>query len=148
MKNSNGTSLREANLQYKSSIIPIITLEEIMFDKKTLERFFDFLNERKMDEMSELLAEGAELFFPKTRPLNGRERILKFFKILFRQYPQLSFEVQSTIIEGERAAVHWKNEGISRKGEPYENEGVTLFGVESDKRIGFISDFFKDTEKF
>jgi ketosteroid isomerase-like protein len=119
-----------------------------MFDKKTLERFFDFLNERKMDEMSWLLAEGAELFFPKTRPLEGKDRILKFFKILFRQYPELSFQVQNIIIEGNRAAVHWKNRGISRKGDHYENEGVTLFVEESAGLIGFISDFFKDTEKF
>ncbi|MDB9822872.1 nuclear transport factor 2 family protein [Deltaproteobacteria bacterium] len=59
-----------------------------MFDNKTLENFFDFLNHLKVAQMADLLAESTDLYFPKTPPLTGRERILKFFKILFRQYPE------------------------------------------------------------
>jgi hypothetical protein len=36
---------------------------------------------------------------------------------------------------------------MSRREEPYENEGVTILEMEAG-RIRFISDFFKDTEKF
>jgi hypothetical protein len=43
--------------------------------------------------------------------------------------------------------VHCKNHGKNRKGEDYENEGVTIF-KENKGLIGFMSDFFKDTEKF
>jgi len=119
-----------------------------MIDNRSLDKFFDSLNRRDLERMGDLLAGGAEFFFPKTQPLTGKESILRFFKILFRQYPELSFNVQSIIIEGQKAAVHWTNRGINRKGEPYDNEGVTLFKQESSGLIGFISDFFKDTGKF
>ena len=113
----------------------------------TVTKFFEVFNSRDMKRMGELLHEDAEFYFPKTKPLIGRERILKFLNILFRQYPELSFEVQRTICEGRNAAVHWTNKGHSRRKEPYQNEGATILEIENDKII-FITDFFKDTEKF
>jgi ketosteroid isomerase-like protein len=115
--------------------------------EQTVTKFFEVFNSRDMNRMKELLNEDAEFYFPKTQPLIGRERILKFLNILFRQYPELSFEVQRIISEGGNAAVHWTNTGRSRKKEPYQNEGVTILEMKGNK-ISFISDFFKDTEKF
>ena len=109
--------------------------------------FFDSVNDRDLERMRDLLMESAEFYFPKTQPLLGRERILKFFKILFRQYPELSFKIKRKIIQGNRAAVHWTNQGVTRRKEHYENEGVTILEEEGG-RISFISDFFKDTERF
>jgi ketosteroid isomerase-like protein len=113
----------------------------------TVATFFEVFNTRDMDGMAELLHENAELYFPKTRPLIGKKRILKFLNILFRQYPELAFEVQRIICQGDNAAVHWTNAGRSRRHEPYQNEGVTILEMAAGK-IHFISDFFKDTEKF
>jgi ketosteroid isomerase-like protein len=120
----------------------------IMLDNRMLDKFFNALNRRDLDQMGTLLTEDAEFHFPKTQPLMGRERILRFFKILFHRYPELLFQVERRIVEGQRAAVHWTNRGVSRKGDPYDNEGVTLFEGGDKSRIIFISDFFKDTEKF
>jgi ketosteroid isomerase-like protein len=120
----------------------------IMLDNRMLDKFFDALNRRDLEQMGGLLAEGAEFYFPKTQPLTGKERILRFFKILFHRYSELLFHVERTIVEGQRAAVHWTNRGVSRKGEPYDNEGVTLFEEGDEGRIVFMSDFFKDTDKF
>ncbi|KPJ75889.1 MAG: hypothetical protein AMJ54_13525 [Deltaproteobacteria bacterium SG8_13] len=110
-------------------------------------QFFDALNDRNFDIMAELLDADAEMFFPKAPPLFGRKRILQFLRLLFRKYPQLTFSVHRIIRQGNLTAVHWTNRGKSRYDEPYENEGVTLIEL-SDGRIRFISDFFKDTEKF
>jgi ketosteroid isomerase-like protein len=118
-----------------------------MSREQTITKFFEVFNARDLDQMAELLHEDAEFYFPKTQPLIGKERILKFFNILFRQYPELSFEIQRIICEGSKAAVHWTNKGRSRRKEPYQNEGVTIMEMVDD-RISFISDFFKDTEKF
>lgn len=109
--------------------------------------FFEIVNRRSVDQMGLHLKENAQLHFPKSQPLTGTTRIVKFFQILFRRYPELSFDIQRVICQGNWAAVHWKNHGITRKNEPYANEGMTLFEFEDDK-IVFISDFFKDTEKF
>ncbi|MBT8364459.1 MAG: nuclear transport factor 2 family protein [Deltaproteobacteria bacterium] len=118
-----------------------------MSDKQLFHKFFDVFNHRDTKEMGDLLSPDAEFYFPKTQPLIGRERILKFLNILFRQYPELAFKIQRVIHQGDQAAVHWTNQGMNRRQEAYQNEGVTILEVQDDK-INFISDFFKDTEKF
>jgi ketosteroid isomerase-like protein len=115
--------------------------------EKAVAQFFHFINERDLEKLEDLLHEKAEFYFPKTQPLIGKEKILRFFKILFRRYPELVFQIQKRIIQGEAAAVHWSNEGVKKGGEQYANEGITLLEIKSQK-IVFISDFFKDTEKF
>jgi hypothetical protein len=59
----------------------------------------------------------------------------------------LVFQIKKCIVQGQAAAVHWSNEGVKKGGEPYANEGITLLETKSQS-IVFISDFFKDTEKF
>ena len=118
-----------------------------MAAEKTISDFFTFLNLRDLDRMKVLLREDARLDFPKTQPLLGLERILKFLHLLFRQYPELTFTLHRTIVQENRGAVHWTNQGKNRRGEPYENEGMTLLEFEEGK-ISYISDFFKDTGKF
>ena len=113
----------------------------------TITKFFEVFNSRDLDLMRDLLLPDAELYFPKTQPLIGKDRILRFLSILFRQYPELVFEVQRVICQENKAAVHWTNRGHNRRKEPYNNEGVTILELQADK-IKFISDFFKDTEKF
>ena len=115
-----------------------------MSDEQTIIRLFEIINRRDLDRFDDLLTEDAEFYFPKTQPLLNRDRIIRFFRILFRQYPQLKFQIQREIIQGKMAAVHWTNRGIHKSGEAYENEGVTILELEGDK-IRFISDFFKDT---
>ncbi len=113
----------------------------------TIREFFQAVNERDLGSMGNGLDSEAEFRFPKTQPLVGRDRILRFFKILFRQFPELTFDVKRIILQEQHAAVHWTNRGIGRNKTPYENEGVTLLEWE-DEKIRFMSDFFKDTEKF
>ncbi len=118
-----------------------------MSQQKTVFDFFELVNNRDLKRLGDLLTDGAEFYFPKTRPLIGKQRILRFFGILFRQYPELVFKIQRAIVQGTLAAVHWTNCGANRRQEPYENEGVSILEMEGT-RVRFISDFFKDTEKF
>jgi ketosteroid isomerase-like protein len=110
-------------------------------------QFFELFSSQGLDQMADFLTEDACLFFPKTQPLVGKEKILKFFQILFRQYPELTFTVEHIIAQQDKVAVHWRNKGVTRKKEPYENEGVTLFFFE-EGLVSLMSDFFKDTGKF
>ena len=118
-----------------------------MLSQSFIREFFAVFNQRNLDKMENLLSSDAEFYFPKTQPLIGKNRILKFFNILFRQYPQLNFDIQRTIIQDNQAAIHWTNQGKTKLDAPYENEGVTIMEL-MDGKIIFISDFFKDTEKF
>ncbi len=110
-------------------------------------QFFEFFSTQNLGQMANFLKEDACLYFPKAQPLKGKERVLKFFQILFRQYPELTFKVEHIIAQEGKVAAHWTNRGINGKSEPYENEGVTLFFFE-DGLVSMMSDFFKDTGKF
>lgn len=118
-----------------------------MSNEKFIQEFFDVFNHRNLGKMENLLRADTEFYFPKAQPLVGKNRILRFFNILFRQYPQLNFEIQRIIVQGHQAAIHWTNQGKNKRDVPYENEGVTILELKNGK-IRFISDFFKDTEKF
>ena len=110
-------------------------------------RFFEHMNRQELEAMEALLLPEAVFRFPKTEDLEGGTRIIKFLRILFRKFPELTFTIQGVIREGDRAAVHWTNRGTSKSGEPYANEGVTLMEFEG-ARLRAISDFFKNTERF
>ena len=112
-----------------------------------IETFFKLINSRDLEKMKDFLHPNAKFYFPKAKPLIGRDRILLFFKILFHQYPELTFEIQRVIRNGDKVAVHWTNHGTNRNKGSYENEGVTILEMKNNK-ITFMSDFFKDTEKF
>ncbi len=118
-----------------------------MSEQQTILKFFEVFNSRNMEKMGDLLHPEAEFYFPKTQPLIGKDRILKFLKLLFRQYPELSFTVVRVICQEHQAAVHWTNRGMNRRKEPYANDGATILEFK-DGKISYISDFFKDTEKF
>ena len=118
-----------------------------MAAEKTISDFFAFLNLRDLERMKALLREDARLDFPKTQPLLGLDRILKFLHLLFRQFPELTFTLHRTVVQGNWGAVHWTNRGKNRRGEPYENEGMTLLEFDGEK-IAYLSDFFKNTDKF
>ena len=117
-----------------------------MSDNHLVHKFFEMLNHRDTKEMEDLVGPDTEFYFPKTQPLIGKKRIMKFLNILFRQYPELDFKIQRVIQQDDKAAVHWTNQGMNRRKEPYQNEGVTILEMQ-DGKIRFISDFFKDTEK-
>ena len=105
---------------------------------------FSSLNNRELSHLSNHLEENAAFDFPGTKLIEGRKKILQFFKILFRKYPRLSFKVEGSIAEGEQVCVLWSNEGITSKGNPYNNQGITVVRI-SEGKICYISDYFKNT---
>jgi len=66
----------------------------VVAEELSIDRFFQFVNTRDLNMLEELLSEDAEFCFPKTQPVLGKKQIIRFFKILFRQYPELVFQVQ------------------------------------------------------
>lgn len=75
---------------------------------------------------------------------SGKNQILRFLNILLHRFPTLGFEGVREIIQENKAAIHWKNRGLKRNHEPYDNEGVTIIETEEDRipensRRGFFS---------
>jgi len=108
---------------------------------------FEAMNSRELDPLVELLAPDAVFHFPGTKPIEGPDRIRRFIRILFHRYPELRFTVERVIADESSAAAEWTNAGESRKGEPYENAGVTVL-VLGEEGIVYLSDTFKDTAIF
>ncbi len=109
-----------------------------------VESLFNALNNRDLSLLDSCLDEKANFDFPGTELIRGRKKIRLFFKILFRQYPSLHFNVESTLTEGNRACVLWTNAGEDRNGNPYNNRGITFIEFREGK-IVYLSDYFKDT---
>ena len=105
---------------------------------------FEAFNKRDLSELQHYLADDAVFDFPGTELLQGRKKILLFFKILFRKFPRLEFHIEEVIVDGDHACAVWSNEGENKEGHPYHNHGVTLVRM-SEGKIVFMSDYFKDT---
>ena len=105
---------------------------------------FTAMNSRDLSELGKYLAEDAVFDFPGAGTIEGRRKILIFFKVLFRMYPRLTFTVEEIIAEGAQACALWSNEGENKEGKPYSNRGVTFLKVRNGEMV-FLSDYFKDT---
>ena len=119
-------------------------MKDIINAGERAQLIFSAMNTRDLTILEKNLAEDAVFDFPGTERITGRRKILLFLKVLFRKYPQLQFTIEEIIIDGERACVVWHNEGKSRLGEEYKNNGITFVRL-SQGNIIFISDYFKDT---
>lgn len=108
------------------------------------EKIFTALNSRDLSALAPFLADDAVFDFPGVGCISGKNRILLFFKILFRKYPRLTFSLTDIIIEGERVCAVWNNEGENAHGRAYRNRGITFMRI-ANGQIIFISDYFKDT---
>ena len=105
---------------------------------------FSSLNNRELSLLTNYLDENAAFDFPGTKLIEGRKKILTFFKLLFRKYSRLTFTVEKTLEDGEQVCVLWTNEGVTGQGNPYNNRGITFVHITGGK-IQFISDYFKNT---
>ena len=112
--------------------------------KELIQIIFNAFNKRDVSELEGYLDEEAVFEFPGTELVKGPKRILLFFKVLFRKYPRLKFNVTDILVDGDEACAIWSNEGEDNTGKPYSNRGVTIVRIKEGK-IVFISDYFKDT---
>ncbi|MCP4681108.1 MAG: nuclear transport factor 2 family protein [Desulfobacterales bacterium] len=112
-----------------------------------LNNLFKSINGRDSLAMGELCDEEIVFHFPKTAPLEGRDKVLRFMNILFRKYPELIFTTGRIVVNGNLAATEWTNKGKDKADNPYNNAGVTFVELKNGKII-YMSDTFKDTEVF
>ena len=113
-------------------------------NKELAQSIFVALNSRNLATLEQYLSENARFDFPGVGTIEGRKKVVVFLKVLFRQYPRLVFAVEDIIAEGGQACAVWTNQGEDKKGNAYQNRGITLVRF-SEGKIIFISDYFKDT---
>src|SRR3954451_22105560 len=74
-------------------------------------RYFDAVTARNPDAMAECWAPGAVETLVGDQELVAPEGVRSYFSELFRAFPDFTFEVRSTITEGDRCAVLWRATG-------------------------------------
>ncbi|KPJ74128.1 hypothetical protein AMJ52_01835 [candidate division TA06 bacterium DG_78] len=112
--------------------------------KDLVKEFFRLLNKKELENLTAFLSPAVIFYFPGTKSLSGPHKVIQLFKAIFRKYPDLTFRIKDIIVEENRLAVSWTNSGTDVNGDPYQNEGVTLFRIEQGY-VTYISDYFKNT---
>lgn len=112
--------------------------------KKMAVGVFEAMNTSEFSKFQENACEDISFEFPGVDRIEGSKRVILFFKVLLRKYKDLKFEVTDVILEDDKACVVWNNKGEYNDGTPYKNSGITLFHFR-EKKVSFISDYFKDT---
>ena len=113
-------------------------------NQKLAKAIFTAMNKRDPTHLGQYLSDDAVFHFPGPGLIEGPRKILLFLKVLFRKYPRLKFFVEDILVEGDRGCAVWTNRGEDKKGNPYQNSGITFMRFSGGK-IVFISDYFKDT---
>lgn len=107
-------------------------------------RLFDAINRRDFEIFEDIVSEDVKFDFPGVDLMEGKKRVIMFFKILFRKYTKLEFSVETVIASDNKSCIKWKNCGILVNGDTYSNNGLTWINFDEGK-ITFMSDYFKDT---
>ena len=119
-------------------------MDDINYKQNMVKSIFNAMNTKDFSELKKITAGDVAFDFPGSGRIEGQRRVLIFLKALLRKYPKLTFTVSDTIVDNQRACAIWTNEGENIEGKPYKNSGITLIHF-LDRKIIFISDYFKDT---
>lgn len=99
------------------------------------ENFFSSLNDNDLGELLSYFSEEASLVFPGSNALGGfylgKGKIKKFFDKLFILVPDINFKIINIVSSQKLLIVEWMSQGITKKGLPYENKGVSILEIEN-----------------
>jgi predicted ester cyclase len=112
--------------------------------RKLVSNFFESVNNKEFEKLKSFLSAEAILHFPGTKPITGAEKVIQFLRIIYRKFPDLTFEIKDIIIDDDKIAAVWENSGTDTANNLYKNQGVTVFKIYKGK-VTYLSDYFKDT---
>jgi ketosteroid isomerase-like protein len=122
-----------------------------MTPRTVIERYVAAVEQRDMETVRELFAEGATWWLGGELPLSGtwrgRDAILgDFLGSIPRLYDpdSISIEVTSLIADGDVVALEWTSRAVTAAGEDYENRCAGVFTVR-DGRIVAVREYM-DTQ--
>jgi uncharacterized protein len=101
------------------------------------EELISALNARDFEEFISHFSDESSLVFPGSNALGGfylgKKKILRFLQKMFVLVPDIRFKTLNAISSERLAVIEWLSSGITKKGIPYENRGVSIFEIESGK---------------
>ena len=113
--------------------------------RRVIDRFYASYTGGDLEGMLAVMAEDAVVTFLGHGTFRGKGEIRPYMTWAGTQLPRLDFRVRTKIVDGRHAAVVWDESGVTKRGEPWESQGVDVYRVE-DGRIVELT-VFSDTEK-
>lgn len=115
-----------------------------------IDEIFSGLNNHDIEDIVSPFLEEASLVFPGYNSLGGfylgKKKVRKFFQRLFLLVPDIHFTIKNVLQSDRNIVVEWVSTGITKKGIPYANNGVSFLEMEN----GCVKEMrlYLDTEKF
>lgn len=117
--------------------------------RELVEKFMVDLESRDVERLRPWFHDESVLWMPPVGKIEGARRILAAFRIIFRGYSDLHWNVTNIMDAGNRRFVYETDSwGTIGKSTPYKNHILTIIDFDEHGRIVFLSDYFKDTAIF
>jgi ketosteroid isomerase-like protein len=113
--------------------------------RRVIDRFYASYTGADLDGMLAAMAEDAVVTFLGHGTFRGIGEIRPYMTWAGTQLPKLDFRVRRKIIDGQHAAVVWDETGVTKRGEPWESQGVDVYRIDSGRIVELT--VFSDTEK-
>jgi uncharacterized protein (TIGR02246 family) len=113
--------------------------------RATLDRFYVAYTSGDLEGMLSLMTDDVVVTFIGHGTFHGKTAARPYMTWAASQLPQLDFRVLHRIVDGDRAAVTWDETGTTKRGAPWEAQGVDVYRIANGK-VAEIT-VFSDTEK-
>lgn len=107
------------------------------------------LEAHNLNALKDWFSEDAVLWIPPAPPVEGPRRIQAMFRLIFRMYKEIHWKVTDFHSIGNNRYIYATNSwGVIGKDTPYQNHVLTVIDFNSEGKISYLSDYFKDTAIF
>jgi len=101
--------------------------------EKVVRKYFDLLNQERLEELLSVFHEEAEVKFPILPNFRGRTEIAKFYQGIIKNYPVHADIPTEIYVKGNRAAVEILFEGTFKNGKELRFTVVDIFQFEGNQ---------------
>jgi uncharacterized protein (TIGR02246 family) len=109
--------------------------EKTQATRAVLDRFYEAYLAGNAEGMLVMMADDAVVTFAGHGTFRGKDEIRRYMTWAGPQLPELSFNVQTKIVDGERAAVPWDETGRTKRGDIWNAIGCDLYRVVDGKVV-------------
>ena len=99
--------------------------------------------------VAEWFTENSTIWIPPAEPITGLSRIKALFRALFNRYHEVHWTIVDIIPVNDNRCIHICDSWGDMKTKPdYKNRVMTDITFDTDGKILYLSDYFKDTSVF
>lgn len=120
-----------------------------MSSSNLCEEFIKDLQTKQLNTLEKWFNNDSEIWLPPAKPAKGKKAIMILFRIIFKKYADLNWQIKTVYDVGSNIFVFktysW---GQFATGRPYQNHILTEVEFDSNNQIKQLTDYFSDTAIF